>query len=92
MYLTTELYTQICQKYGVNNCTGKAEFTEIEGIRPDAYITIKHNGYKYLFFVEVHISNNDFNYGKYREVYRKKKHIRLTQDSRIFPYCIGGDE
>lgn len=87
-YLLVELYTRICQRYGVKNCTCECEYQGIEGMRPDGFITVKHGRVKYMFFVEVHISNNDFNYNKYLEAYYKRKHIHITQDAHIFPIIL----
>jgi len=87
-YLRSELYTRICRKYGVKNCTCECEYLGIEGMRPDALITVKHRKWKFIFFVEIHISNNDFNYNKYIETYHKKLHIGLTQDADIFPIIL----
>ena len=87
-YLLAELYTRICKKYGVKNCTCETEYRGIESMRPDGFITVKQGRIKYMFFVEVHISNNDFNYNKYLEVYQKRLHIGLTQDAHIFPVIL----
>lgn len=87
-YLLAELYTRICKKYGVKNCTCETEYRGIESMRPDGFITVKVGKYKYMFFVEIHISNNDFNYNKYLEVYHKRLHIGLTQDANIFPVVL----
>ena len=68
----TDLYVELCMIYGQDNIQMIPEYTAIEGVRPDAYLRIKHSNRLYLFYVEIHRSN-DFDIGKYEAIYRNDK-------------------
>jgi len=78
--LRTELYVRLCQLYGIDNISIETKHT-MEGCWPDAYISIKHGKRLYMFYVEVHISNNQFNIEKYETLDKAAK-------NNIFPYLL----
>lgn len=67
--LITELYVRLVQEWGENNIEIITEYTQIKGMRPDAFIKAIYNRRMYYYFVEVHISNNHFNFEKYENLY-----------------------
>ena len=70
--LLTELFVRLCEIYGHNNVEITPEYTLKNGKRPDAFLTIKKGGRLYLYYVEIHISNNKFNISKYEQIYSDK--------------------
>jgi hypothetical protein len=78
-----DFYVLLCKKYGINNVEIEVEYTNIDGIRPDAYIRIKLPKGTKLVFVEIHLSNNDTNLEKYIVAAKKQPF-----GEGIFPYII----
>ena len=70
--LLTELYVRLCEIYGHKNVEITPEYILKSGKRPDAFVTIRKGGRLYLYYVEIHISNNKFNIGKYESIYSNK--------------------
>ena len=70
--LLTELFVRLCEIYGHSNVDITPEYTLKNGKRPDGFLTIKKGGRLYLYYVEIHISNNKFNISKYEQIYSDK--------------------
>ncbi|NJD02053.1 MAG: hypothetical protein FIA99_05535 [Ruminiclostridium sp.] len=77
--LLTELYIQLCEKYGQKNIEFVPEYSAVPGIRPDAFIKVQYNRRTYLYFAEIQISNTPLDLLKYERAYI------ATRQSRIFP-------
>lgn len=59
---------------------------KIDNIIPDGFLQYAFNGNKHSFFIEVHISNNEFNQGKYEAFYRSRKW--LEHGLKVFPKIV----
>lgn len=83
----TELYVRLCSELGEENIDIILEYTQITGIRPDAFIKVIHNHRIYYYFVEVHISNNPFNFEKYENTFISGNYTTIFPVG-VFPTII----
>jgi hypothetical protein len=61
----TDLYVWLVKRYGESAFEAEFEYTKVRGVRPDAYIKLKHGGRTWIYFVEVHIGNNPLDIAKH---------------------------
>lgn len=85
--LITEIYVRLAQEIGESNLEIILEYTQVKGIRPDAFIKVVHNRRIYYFFVEVHISNNPFDFQKYENTFISKTYTNVFPEG-VFPSII----
>ena len=67
-----ELYVSLCERFGISNVYMMPEYSQLEGIRPDAYVEIIRDNRKYLYFVEVQLCNMPVDIQKYELIYKNK--------------------
>jgi hypothetical protein len=70
--LVTEFYRHLCKEATIVRFD--IEVTDFDGARPDAFAGYQRaDGKKYIAFVEVEISGNEFNLQKYIDLYESGK-------------------
>jgi hypothetical protein len=85
--MLTELYVRFCQIYGIDNVECYPEWTELQGIRPDAFIKLILGRRINLYFIEVQISNNPVDILKYERAYQVNKQERIFPPG-VFPTVV----
>ena len=82
-----ELYVRLCERFGEKNVECIPEYARLSGIRPDAFLAVQNNKRTYLFFVEVQISNNPFDFEKYSRAYYTNKVEKVFPEG-VFPTIL----
>lgn len=72
-----DLYVSLVELFGQDNVDMQIHYNQINGMVPDALIRIIKTDLIYYFFLEVHLSNNPFNYEKYEKVYYSKDYENI---------------
>jgi len=85
--LITEIYVRMALEFGESNIEIITEYTQIKGIRPDAFIKVINNKRIYYFFVEVHVSNNPFDFQKYENTFISEAYTNVFP-AGVFPSII----
>ncbi len=82
-----ELFVSLCERFGENNVECVPEFSRLSGIRPDAFLAVQNNQRTYLYFVEIQVSNNPFDFEKYNKAYYTNKTEKVFPEG-VFPTIL----